>query len=106
MTVYSKLRTYVKGLHSLIRNVSGTSFCKTSPELTKYSCLFPEDRMPIPIGNFISNSLYDGKLKSEHKITSSECVKFVDVPEGEEDFIDRSSVVSGSMQRIKISLTD
>ncbi|TBU26537.1 P-loop containing nucleoside triphosphate hydrolase protein, partial [Dichomitus squalens] len=44
-------------------------------------------RMPVPLGNFISKTIYDSKLKSEHKIrdfrTSS--VLFVDVRKGAEE---------------------
>ncbi|KAF9485152.1 P-loop containing nucleoside triphosphate hydrolase protein [Pholiota conissans] len=42
------------------------------------------DRMPIPIGNFISKHVYNGKLKSEHMITDPQCCRFVDVSKGKE----------------------
>ncbi|KAF9033215.1 P-loop containing nucleoside triphosphate hydrolase protein [Panaeolus papilionaceus] len=41
-------------------------------------------RMPIPIGRFISSAVYDRRLKSEHPITSSDCVKFIDMQGCEE----------------------
>ena len=42
------------------------------------------DRMPVPLGKFISKHVYDSKLKSEHKITAKSCVRFIDVRKGEE----------------------
>jgi hypothetical protein len=51
--------------------------------------------MPVVIGRFISNAVYSGKLKTKHSVTSPGCVKFIDVPDGEESFIDSSSVVRG-----------
>ncbi|KAG6831111.1 hypothetical protein H0H87_006136 [Tephrocybe sp. NHM501043] len=42
------------------------------------------DRMPAPLGNFISKYVYDGRLKSEHSIQIATCVTFVDVPSGAE----------------------
>ncbi|KAL0954952.1 hypothetical protein HGRIS_003885 [Hohenbuehelia grisea] len=41
-------------------------------------------RMPIPLGNFISEHVYDGKLKSEHSMTGLSCCSFVDVKRGKE----------------------
>jgi hypothetical protein len=51
--------------------------------------------MPVVIGRFISNAVYGGKLKTKHSITSPGCVKFIDVPDGEESYIDTSSIVRG-----------
>ncbi|KAM5545183.1 hypothetical protein V8D89_001294 [Ganoderma adspersum] len=45
-------------------------------------------RMPVPLGNFISRTVYDSKLKSEHRIDdikTSKCVLFVDVRKGTEE---------------------
>ena len=42
------------------------------------------DRMPVPLGDFISKHVYDSRLKSSHAITASTCVKFVDVRKGAE----------------------
>jgi hypothetical protein len=44
------------------------------------------DRMPQPIGKFISDKVYRSRLWSSHKITDPSCVTFVDVspPHGEE----------------------
>ncbi|PIL32979.1 hypothetical protein GSI_05097 [Ganoderma sinense ZZ0214-1] len=45
-------------------------------------------RMPVPLGNFISRTVYDSKLKSEHDvhdIKTSKCVLFVDVRKGAEE---------------------
>ena len=47
-----------------------------------------EDRMPVPLGNFISRTVYDSQLKSEHRIQdikTSKCVLFVDVRKGSEE---------------------
>ncbi|KAG6918475.1 hypothetical protein DXG01_014102 [Tephrocybe rancida] len=41
-------------------------------------------RMPTPLGQFISKHVYDGKLKSEHNITTMSCVSFINVPNGAE----------------------
>jgi regulator of nonsense transcripts 1 len=38
------------------------------------------DRMPNPIARFISQNVYEGRLRSEHKIDSPECLAFIDVP--------------------------
>ena len=46
--------------------------------------------MPIQIGEFISEHVYDGKLKSQHSITSPNCLAFVDVDIGVESPEDKS----------------
>ena len=45
------------------------------------------DRMPLPIGNFISSAVYDGRLRSQHLITDSSSLAFVNVsaPQGLEE---------------------
>ncbi|KAH9856811.1 hypothetical protein C2E23DRAFT_721458 [Lenzites betulinus] len=47
-------------------------------------------RMPVPLGEFISKTVYDGKLKSEHKITDWSAVSFVDVRKGREEKVGSS----------------
>ncbi|KAM5545226.1 hypothetical protein V8D89_001337 [Ganoderma adspersum] len=42
-------------------------------------------RMPIPLGEFISEEVYNSKLKSVHGIVDSSCVCFVDVRKGAEE---------------------
>ena len=43
------------------------------------------DRMPVPLGDFISRHVYGGRLKSCHTIKDMESVAFVDVSKtGEE----------------------
>ena len=42
-------------------------------------------RMPIPLGEFISEEVYNSKLKSIHDIFDSSCVCFVDVRKGVEE---------------------
>jgi len=41
-------------------------------------------RMPVPIGDFISRKVYDGRLKSEHSIIDKSCCRFIDVEHGKE----------------------
>lgn len=43
------------------------------------------DRMPIPLGTFISEEVYNNKLRSEHRIDDMGCVAFVDVSKGREE---------------------
>ena len=40
--------------------------------------------MPLPIGNFISSAVYDGRLHSQHSITDSSSLAFVNVSASEE----------------------
>ncbi|KAI0712807.1 P-loop containing nucleoside triphosphate hydrolase protein [Cerioporus squamosus] len=47
-------------------------------------------RMPVPLGDFISEAVYDSRLKSAHAITDSSCVLFVDVRKGEEERVGSS----------------
>ncbi|KAF9007589.1 P-loop containing nucleoside triphosphate hydrolase protein [Cyathus striatus] len=42
------------------------------------------DRMPIPIGDFISEKVYNKQLQSRHSITTRSCCRFIDVPSGRE----------------------
>nr|VWO99306.1 GPI-anchored CFEM domain protein B [Ganoderma boninense] len=47
-------------------------------------------RMPAPLGNFISRTVYDSRLKSVHAIhdiKTSKCVLFVDVRKGAEESV-------------------
>ena len=46
--------------------------------------------MPMQIGEFISEHVYDGKLRSQHSITSPNCLAFVDVDIGVESPEDKS----------------
>ncbi|KAI0266502.1 P-loop containing nucleoside triphosphate hydrolase protein [Gloeopeniophorella convolvens] len=39
-------------------------------------------RMPVPLGNFISQNVYNGKLQSDHSITDRSCISFIDVHKG------------------------
>lgn len=48
------------------------------------------DRMPIPIGDFISKSVYDGQLKSQHNISNTNSCRFIDVKDGVEKSSGRS----------------
>lgn len=40
------------------------------------------DRMPVPIGDFISKHVYEGRLKSRHTISDPKCCTFIDVADG------------------------
>jgi Na+-translocating ferredoxin:NAD+ oxidoreductase RnfA subunit len=40
------------------------------------------DRMPIPIGDFISKYVYNMRLKSQHRITDLGCCRFINVSKG------------------------
>ena len=52
------------------------------------------DRQPTPIGNLLSLALYGGQITSVHEVTSRDCVRFIDVPEGVQTDIGGSFVVS------------
>ncbi|TFK73052.1 hypothetical protein BDN72DRAFT_762330, partial [Pluteus cervinus] len=41
-----------------------------------------QHRMPVPLGNFISQYVYGGRLQSEHTILEDNCIAFVDVSRG------------------------
>ncbi|KZT04827.1 P-loop containing nucleoside triphosphate hydrolase protein [Laetiporus sulphureus 93-53] len=49
-------------------------------------------RMPVPLGDFISQQFYSSKLRSAHSIQEMSCVAFVDVRRGEEEQKGRSWV--------------
>jgi len=51
------------------------------------------DRLPIPIGTFISQNVYEHQLKSVHAITTKSSCRFVDVHNGKEEQINHSWVV-------------
>jgi regulator of nonsense transcripts 1 len=42
------------------------------------------DRLPVPLGGFISEVVYEGKLHSSHNIVDHSCVVFIDVGKGKE----------------------
>lgn len=48
----------------------------------------------MPLGQFISEYVYDGKLRSEHAVKTQSCVAFVDVSLGEEENDNKSYIVS------------
>lgn len=43
------------------------------------------DRMPRPIGKFISRMVYGGRLKTQHAINDKSCCIFIDVHQGKEN---------------------
>lgn len=63
------LNTQCKNLSSVFLNIQIT---------------FSQDRMPIFIGNFISQKVYDGILQSRHRIQDASCVALIDVYKGSE----------------------
>lgn len=52
------------------------------------------DRMPVPIGNFISEEVYDGRLQTQHNITRLLSCRFADVKHGKEQRMGNSWIVS------------
>lgn len=50
--------------------------------------------MPAPIGNFISQHVYDRRLKTQHEINSLLSCRLVDVRQGKEKSMSKSWVVS------------
>ena len=52
------------------------------------------DRMPVPLGEFISEHVYNHKLQSLHSIRDTSCIKFVDVSKGIEQQQGKSWTVS------------
>ncbi|KIJ32688.1 hypothetical protein M422DRAFT_126185, partial [Sphaerobolus stellatus SS14] len=50
-------------------------------------------RMPTPIGEFISQHIYEGRLQSEHPIEANTCLAFVQA-DGEEAKAGTSRIVS------------
>jgi hypothetical protein len=50
----------------------------------RFSYFFPADRLPIPLGDFISENVYNGKLRSQHEIVDYSCIAFINVWKGEE----------------------
>ncbi|KAF9459527.1 P-loop containing nucleoside triphosphate hydrolase protein [Collybia nuda] len=44
----------------------------------------PADRMPVPLGDFISKNVYNGRLQSKHAVTHASCIAFINVTEGGE----------------------
>jgi hypothetical protein len=66
------------------------------------SLIFCADRLPIPLGEFISKNVYDGKLRSKHSIADYSCVTFINVSKGRETKKGSSYLVSETGQiRIK-----
>ena len=47
-------------------------------------------RMPVLLGEFISEEVYNSKLKSVHSIRDSDCIRFVDVRKGYEEAVGSS----------------
>jgi hypothetical protein len=43
------------------------------------------DRLPVPLGGFISETVYEGKLHSSHAIVDHSCIVFIDVEKGKEE---------------------
>ncbi|KAK7463530.1 hypothetical protein VKT23_006878 [Stygiomarasmius scandens] len=56
-------------------------------------------RMPVPIGDFISQRVYNSKLHSAHVVNSFECCCFIDVNQGREEWRGHSKV---NEQEVKV----
>lgn len=56
-----------------------------------------KDRMPVPLGNFISEHVYEGDLRTSHPLTSRKVCQFVDVPNSKEQNSGKSWVVSSHL---------
>src|SRR6266852_9359030 len=55
------------------------------------------DRLPIHLGSFISENIYNGKLRSQHSISDYSCIAFIDVWKGKELKQGTSFMVSGPL---------
>lgn len=62
--------------------------------------------MPVPIGNFISNNVYDGRLKTVHRINSDACCRLVNVQKGKEAQKGFSWIVRPSIVHCYMTLSD
>lgn len=69
-----------------MRLLSFVYICRTEP-------FWPKDRMPIPLGEFISHNVYNKKLRSVHKTCDPSCVVFIDAWKGKEEQVGTSWVV-------------
>ncbi|KAL5510973.1 hypothetical protein ACEPAG_3692 [Sanghuangporus baumii] len=58
-------------------------------------------RMPVPLGRFISEAVYDGKLKSEHDVKTQSCIAFIDVSLGEEENDKKSYINKREVQTVE-----
>lgn len=68
-------------------------FCVSRPRrLTQIS----QDRMPVPLGNFISGQIYESTLNSDHWQEELSCVSLVDVSDGREERCGHSYMVCRS----------
>ena len=54
---------------------------------------FSTDRLPIPLGGFISEKVYGGRLQSKHEITDYSCIAFIDEWKGGERKLGSSYLV-------------
>jgi hypothetical protein len=69
--------------------------CNLSSFSIQTSLIISADRLPVPLGEFISKNVYEGKLRSEHSVTDYSCVTFIDVWKGKETMQGSSYLVSG-----------
>jgi hypothetical protein len=63
------------------------------------------DRMPVPLGRFISKHVYNDKLHTKHPITSNDCLRFIDCKKGQETKKEHSYVVRSSSCETYVSDT-
>ena len=48
----------------------------------------------MPLGGFISETIYEGRLRSSHNIVDHSCIVFIDVGKGKETWQGKSYKVS------------
>jgi hypothetical protein len=84
------LQGTVPGVEHLNRHCASLDTqCKLLLSLKCYCCSLVHDadidRMPVRLGNFISKTLYHSKLGSKNSQNDITAVRFIDVPEGEQE---------------------
>ena len=76
-----------------VKHLSKTSYfldtqCEHYHGFTTVDLLRPDitasDRLPVPLGGFISETIYESKLHSSHNIVDHPCIVFIDVKKGRE----------------------
>ncbi|KAL5478689.1 hypothetical protein ACEPAI_1966 [Sanghuangporus weigelae] len=58
-------------------------------------------RMPVSLGRFISEAVYDSKLRSEHDVKTHSCIAFIDVSLGEEEDDKKSYINKREVQTVE-----
>ena len=82
--------------HALFLNTQCVCL-SSATDVIELNLRLPLDRMPVPVGHFISGHVYNGQLKTEHSIVSPKCVHFIDCKRGREAKKGHSYVESSSL---------